>query len=48
MYCPSIIGEEEIGNTIVAIDTILNHNIQSVICLYVAIGQKYSSRFSSN
>ncbi len=38
-----IIGDRQIGKTMVAIDTILNQKGQNVICVYVAIGQKASS-----
>jgi F-type H+-transporting ATPase subunit alpha len=38
-----IIGDRQTGKTSVAIDTILNQKTESVICVYVAIGQKASS-----
>nr|YP_010880770.1 ATP synthase CF1 alpha subunit [Asplenium pseudocapillipes]WHW95334.1 ATP synthase CF1 alpha subunit [Asplenium pseudocapillipes] len=38
-----IIGDRQTGKTAVATDTILNQKGQSVICVYVAIGQKASS-----
>nr|YP_010760488.1 ATP synthase CF1 alpha subunit [Cuscuta polyanthemos]WEY30466.1 ATP synthase CF1 alpha subunit [Cuscuta polyanthemos] len=38
-----IIGDRQTGKTAVATDTILNQQSQSVICVYVAIGQKASS-----
>ena len=37
-----IIGDRQTGKTAVATDTILNQKNQNVICVYVAIGQKYS------
>ncbi|MBL8031169.1 MAG: F0F1 ATP synthase subunit alpha [Candidatus Doudnabacteria bacterium] len=37
-----IIGDRQTGKTAVAIDTILNQHDQSMICIYVAIGQKES------
>ncbi|KAI9192545.1 hypothetical protein LWI28_024541 [Acer negundo] len=36
-----IIGDRQIGKTVVATDTILNQQGKNVICVYVAIGQKY-------
>ncbi|KAL2933381.1 ATP synthase subunit alpha chloroplastic, partial [Bienertia sinuspersici] len=39
-----IIGDRQIGKTAGATDTILNQQGQNVICVYVAIGQKASSR----
>ena len=38
-----IIGDRQTGKTSVAIDTIINQKTESVICVYVAIGQKASS-----
>lgn len=38
-----IIGDRQTGKTAVATDTILNQQGESVICVYVAIGQKASS-----
>uniref|UniRef100_A0A452Y9Z9 ATP synthase subunit alpha n=1 Tax=Aegilops tauschii subsp. strangulata TaxID=200361 RepID=A0A452Y9Z9_AEGTS len=38
-----IIGDRQIGKTVVATDTILNQEGQGVICVYVAIGQRASS-----
>jgi len=38
-----IIGDRQTGKTSVAIDTIINQKKESVICVYVAIGQKASS-----
>jgi F-type H+-transporting ATPase subunit alpha len=38
-----IIGDRQTGKTAVATDTILNQKGESVICVYVAIGQKASS-----
>ncbi|MFN0058595.1 MAG: F0F1 ATP synthase subunit alpha [Planctomycetota bacterium] len=38
-----IIGDRGIGKTAVAIDTIINQKGKSVICVYVAIGQKSST-----
>jgi F-type H+/Na+-transporting ATPase subunit alpha len=37
-----IIGDRQTGKTAVAIDTIINQKGQSMICIYVAIGQKES------
>ncbi|MGC9139829.1 F0F1 ATP synthase subunit alpha [Athalassotoga sp.] len=37
-----IIGDRQTGKTAIAIDTIINQKNQSVICVYVAIGQKNS------
>ncbi len=37
-----IIGDRQTGKTAVAIDTIINQKGQSIICIYVAIGQKES------
>ncbi len=38
-----IIGDRQTGKTAIALDTILNQKGQSVICIYVAIGQKAST-----
>ena len=38
-----IIGDRQTGKTAIAIDTIINQTRRSVICIYVAIGQKASS-----
>src|SRR6266516_2665981 len=38
-----IIGDRGTGKTAIAIDTIINHKGQGVICVYVAIGQKNST-----
>jgi F-type H+-transporting ATPase subunit alpha len=38
-----IIGDRQTGKTSIAIDTIINQAEESVICVYVAIGQKASS-----
>jgi F-type H+-transporting ATPase subunit alpha len=38
-----IIGDRQTGKTAIAIDTILNQRGQSVICIYVAVGQKQST-----
>ena len=38
-----IIGDRQTGKTAIAIDTILNQKGQGVKCIYVAIGQKYST-----
>nr|QUE29817.1 AtpA [Erythrotrichia carnea] len=38
-----IIGDRQTGKSSVAIDTIINQKTESVICVYVAIGQKASS-----
>ena len=38
-----IIGDRQTGKTSVAIDTIINQQSESVICVYVAIGQKAAS-----
>lgn len=38
-----IIGDRQTGKTTIAIDTILNHKDQDMICIYVAIGQKEST-----
>jgi len=38
-----IIGDRGTGKTAIAIDTIINQKGQSVICVYVAIGQKNST-----
>ena len=38
-----IIGDRQTGKTAIAVDTILNQKDQSVVCIYVAIGQKASS-----
>ena len=38
-----IIGDRQTGKTAIAIDTIINQKTESVVCVYVAIGQKASS-----
>jgi F-type H+-transporting ATPase subunit alpha len=38
-----IIGDRQTGKTAVAIDTIINQKGKSLICIYVAIGQKMST-----
>ena len=38
-----VIGDRQTGKTSVAIDAILNHKGQDMICIYVAIGQKEST-----
>ncbi len=38
-----IIGDRQTGKTTIAIDAILNHKGQDMICIYVAIGQKEST-----
>ena len=38
-----IIGDRQTGKTAIALDTILNHKGNGVVCIYVAIGQKASS-----
>src|SRR5947208_2958874 len=38
-----IIGDRQTGKTAIAVDTIINQKGQSVICIYVAIGQKKST-----
>jgi len=38
-----IIGDRKTGKTTIAIDTIINQKTESVICVYVAIGQKEST-----
>ncbi|MBV9068600.1 MAG: F0F1 ATP synthase subunit alpha [Acidobacteria bacterium] len=38
-----IIGDRQTGKTAVAVDTIINQKGKSVICVYVAIGQKKST-----
>ncbi len=38
-----IIGDRQTGKTAIAIDTIINQREESVICIYVAIGQKKST-----
>ncbi len=38
-----IIGDRQTGKTAIAVDTILNQKDKSVVCIYVAIGQKTSS-----
>ena len=38
-----IIGDRQTGKTAIALDTILNHKIENVICIFVAIGQKEST-----
>jgi F-type H+-transporting ATPase subunit alpha len=35
-----IIGDRKTGKTVIALDTIINQKTESVICVYVAIGQK--------
>jgi len=37
-----IIGDRQIGKTVIAIDTIINQKGQNMKCIYVAIGQKES------
>src|SRR5690625_5090142 len=38
-----IIGDQQTGKTTVAVDTIINHKGEDIICIYVAIGQKEST-----
>ena len=38
-----IIGDRQTGKTAIAVDTILNQKGNGVVCIYVAIGQKYST-----
>src|ERR1022692_1607708 len=38
-----IIGDRQTGKTAIALDTIINQKGQSMICIYVAIGQKRST-----
>ncbi len=38
-----IIGDRQTGKTAIAVDTIINQKQESVICIYVAIGQKKST-----
>ena len=38
-----IIGDRQTGNTVIALDTIINQKGKDVICIYVAIGQKCST-----
>jgi len=38
-----IIGDRQIGKTAIAIDTIINQQKSGIKCVYVAIGQKFSS-----
>ena len=38
-----IIGDRQTGKTAIAADTIINQKGQGVLCVYVAIGQKYST-----
>ena len=38
-----IIGDRQIGKTVIATDTIINQKGKDVICIYVAIGQKRST-----
>ena len=38
-----IIGDRQTGKTAIALDTILNQKGKSIVCIYVAIGQKASS-----
>ncbi len=38
-----IIGDRQTGKTAVAIDTIINQKGKSVVCIYVAVGQKRST-----
>ena len=38
-----IIGDRQIGKTAIAVDTVINQRNQSVICIYVCIGQKMST-----
>ena len=38
-----IIGDRQVGKTVIALDTIINQKGKDVICIYVAIGQKRST-----
>jgi F-type H+/Na+-transporting ATPase subunit alpha len=38
-----IIGDRKTGKTVIALDTIINQKTESVICVYIAIGQKESA-----
>jgi F-type H+-transporting ATPase subunit alpha len=38
-----IIGDRQTGKTAIAIDTIINQQKSGIKCVYVAIGQKFSS-----
>ena len=38
-----IIGDRQTGKTAIAVDTIINQKDTGVLCIYVAIGQKYST-----
>jgi F-type H+-transporting ATPase subunit alpha len=38
-----IIGDRQTGKTAVAVDTIINQKGNGVVCIYVAVGQKYST-----
>ena len=38
-----IIGDRQMGKTVIALDTIINQRGKDVICIYVAIGQKCST-----
>ncbi|XOV86197.1 MAG: F0F1 ATP synthase subunit alpha [Pseudomonadota bacterium] len=38
-----IIGDRQVGKTAIAIDTIINQQKSGIKCVYVAIGQKFSS-----
>src|ERR1039457_4563258 len=38
-----ILGDRQTGKTAIAIDTILNHRDQNVLCVYCAIGQRASA-----
>ncbi|MDD5577747.1 MAG: F0F1 ATP synthase subunit alpha [Methylobacter sp.] len=42
-----IIGDEGLGRTSIAIDTVINQKDQDVLCIYVMIGQKRSSVVST-
>ena len=39
-----IIGDRAIGKTAIAVDTIINQKSSDIICVYVAVGQKFSTR----
>ena len=39
-----IIGDRAIGKTTIAIDTIINQKTSDIVCVYVAVGQKSSTR----
>ena len=39
-----IIGDRAIGKTAIAVDTIINQKSSDIICVYVAVGQKSSTR----